>query len=50
MKKEKYDNNLIISVEGINNINYIKTLEIYINSILILSQDIKVLDDQKKKL
>ncbi len=38
MTKEAYTNNLIISISGINNIEYLKTIPIYIDSLLRITQ------------
>lgn len=39
MVKEKFDNNLIIKISGINDIVYLETLPIYIDSLVRITQD-----------
>ena len=53
ISKDKFDNNLKIIVSGINDISYIDTIPIYIDSLLRLTQDTKNLSiplDEIKEL
>ena len=41
---EKHNNNILIQVDNINNINYLHTIPIYLDTLIRLTQNIKSTD------
>lgn len=50
IKKEKFKNNIIITADYINNLHYIDYLNIFIDTMIRLTQDIESTDVNKKKI
>ena len=45
MIREKFSSKLLITIDGINNIGYLNTIPVYINSLMIITQHIEVLQN-----
>lgn len=50
INQEKFNNNINIQIENINNLFYLETLDTYINSLILLTQNIESINVDQEKI